>query len=1409
MSLYSDHDRGSVHGPTGLLTPFCTDNSDSELHPFVSKLLRWDDNDQYSKYVSATSSYISTRPHLNVQLQGVPCPALVDSGAEVSLFDAALLRQMSAQPNCIPTTTRIFDIQQKSMPIAGKYLVNIETQGHRFAFPMFAIYGLGPRCVLGFDFQKHSNMILEAATGNVTFHKPTAQVALASASPKPSETTTFLVEPAEDRWIYPNESRCIPCYVSTPAGYSLQPGSTVMVESSPQTGIYSPEALVKVSINNKLMLLCRNNLEVPVKLVRNAAIPGITVERCGEAYSIAEVTKSTLTELSGGQRKPQPLTPEKRKYLLDNLNLDGVDPIFKEKYQKFVLDNHDVFSSSKSDLGCSSAMEHEIFMRNNESIYVPQFPIPAAHQDFIETWVKEMTAARVIVPCKSRHNSPIFAVRKKSGGLRIVQDLRAQNMNSLEDKYSILDTRECINKLGALKPRVFSTLDLSGAFWQLPLHPASRPYTAFTVPHMNKQFMWHRAAMGLKGCPASFSRLMGLVTEGLEGVVTYVDDLMAGSQNHDDHIKSLYNIAERLRQHNLKLNIHKCVMGRSELSYLGYHVSAKGISPELSKLEAIKKLQPPSTVKQVMEVLGLFNFFRMLIKNFSRIAQPLSQLTSKKSGYKSGKLPPKAYEAFRTLQSLLCSRPVAAYPDPTKPYTLYVDAALGSEEKAGGIGAVLTQKDENGHDTMVSCFSRTLRDHECNYSAFAVEKLAISRALDYFRTYIIGKPVKVFSDHAPIQGHSRRAEKTLSELQQQISQFDADIQFLPGVSNGAADCLSRNALPIKGIAAVSVGPLPVADEQKKDKTIQAIRDFVEHKKVPTSESVRKLVEVFAHRCVIRDDILYMLESRRGQHPKARAWLPESLRHDAISREHGTPMSGHWRTERTFERTLATWFWPSMAKDIAEFVERCPTCYAIDDQHATKTRQPLQPWQQARRFNDRVHLDLVGPLKSSGQNCHIMVAIDAFSKFVELVAIPDKSAETVANAFFKMWLCRYSAPQLVVSDGGKEFSNQLMAQLLRLTNGKLHVVSPLHPIANGQCERFNRSLKAYIKSFIDDSTLSWEPLLPGLQFAHNTSINRSTLHTPYYLVFMEDPTLPWALTNPFRNNVPNNANGQRFKAMMEARKIVMRNNEDARRAYKEYYDRKAQEKNFEPGDKVFVHFPDPPKGTNKKFYIPWKGLYRVLDQLQKGVLKIEKVMDDKDGKQPKQKLVHKNRVKPFHAFNDNGEAEITFTDELESEPDYDYSKANQEKMTEEFAEWQPWINFPTDVPIPESQPQTQQNSRRGSMTQDISLPAIPQFSSTPLRQGHMPAGPEESTASQHQSFNTPNSSIQEVSPPPPVQPPPTILVDNSVAPSRALDKVAVQLFPEVASRTRRGGVPRGWYDFKKGGVFVPYNQPSSS
>ena len=392
------------------------------------------------------------------------------------------------------------------------------------------------------------------------------------------------------------------------------------------------------------------------------------------------------------------------------------------------------------------------------------------------------------------------------------------------------------------------------------------------------------------------------------------------------------------------------------------------------------------------EFLGLCNYFRASVKDFAHIASPLNRLLTKDSEWKGGKLPPREQDAFETLKEKLLNPPVLAYPNPKLDYHLMVDASIGSEDIPGGIGASLVQIDKNGIPKAIGFDSRGLSKHEKNYSAYLLEMQAACFGIQHFDVYLRGRRFFLHTDHKPLEKLSTVHTRTLNRLQQLMLDYNFTICYKPGKDNVVSDFLSRNP-----VSAVDVAKNDLVDLQNDDPDCQQIRLKIQAAK-NSKDTKTKFIE--------KNGVLYF-KSPEG---KLAILAPREIRQDILQSAHNSLLGGHMGLFKTRARILERYYWPKMEKDLKEHISTCLSCQSIKPSNRSN-RAPLVPLEQPETPNCRVHIDLFGPLTSTGSGKkYIIVMTDAFTKYVELAALPSKEAGVVAKAIFDTWISRYSTPK---------------------------------------------------------------------------------------------------------------------------------------------------------------------------------------------------------------------------------------------------------------------------------------------------------------------------------------------------------------------------------------------------------------
>ncbi len=979
----------------------------------------------------------------------------------------------------------------------------------------------------------------------------------------------------------------------------------------------------------------------------------------------SSLLQATGLEPPGSRRKPtQKPTIKARENLKSQFDSSGIEGEWVNQYIELIMENHDVFSLHKYDVGHTPHFEHKIEPTTTEPVFVKQFKIAVGDEAALDEMSTHLTAARILIQQPSDNNTPIFMVAKRGGPnpgqKRFVQDFRKRNAASKDDKYTIRDVRESLVAVGRLKPKVWSKLDFTGAFYCLSLEESSQKLTSFTLPFKNAQYSWARMPQGLKGASASFSKLCQIIFRHIKNIITYVDDLVGATTTHTQMIALLNEVFAECRFHGMKLNLKKCQFGLESLSWLGYNLSHNGISPDADKAEAVKTMVLPTTVKEIQSHLGLFQFFSEIIDNYALIAGPLSAVTSQEHNWRSykmsGDLPQKAIDAWYKLRGIIASRPVIAFPDFSLPFQMFVDASVGKPHAEppirGGVGAILTQV-QNGVTRPIAYFSRQFRDSESRYNAYNAELCGLVAGLEHFMTYLKNSKVTAFTDHMPLVKSSTREKATADALLFKLSAMELTLIHIVG-SKMPADCLSRKAyqeikgsIPVTASSIMNALPDAMSDlhwkfEQSEDPECKVVKAWIKKQRLSLSSYMQTIITLYGSRSFIdsNNGLLYVFTSKKKTIQSKRLWVPERLRTMIMENHHGSTLGGHWRESRTYEAMAIKYFWPSMAQDIESHIKMCKICHQQNDRNNEKNKVPLTPWGTPTGRNQRIHFDLVGPLKSEGTKYkHILSITDAFTRWVELVPIENKEAITVAKALFDNWICRFGHYRQSVSDGGGEFDNEVLKELTKLMKSKHHIISPYSPSVNGIIERVHRSLGAYIRSFCEEQTTEWVSLLPVLTFSLNTKVHSSTKLTPYFLTYGEHPIFPWT---PHEHITYSESEiSDRIRMLQYAQKLCYANDLETRAASKRAFDVKSKFKQFKIKDEVLLFIPSPPVGANSKFYNPWRGIYNIIERTSNNTYIVRK----KGGRTRK---AHVNRLRYYDPTNspNDPQVQITVEDDVE-------------------------------------------------------------------------------------------------------------------------------------------------------------------
>lgn len=431
--------------------------------------------------------------------------------------------------------------------------------------------------------------------------------------------------------------------------------------------------------------------------------------------------------------------------------------------------------------GVARVESHAIELTSSVPVRVKPYPIPIRMQDQVRQEIKEMELAGIIEKSSSPYCSPMVVVRKKEGGVRICGDYRRLNALTRVDAEPMCDLRAIFARLAG--SRIFSKLDLTKGFFQIPLDPASRKVTAFGTP--DGLYQYTVLPFGLTNSPAVFNRMMRQVLQDIPGVEVFVDDVLVHSQSFKEHMSTLEKVLSRLQGYNLTVKPSKCEVGQKWVQYLGHVVGDGNCGCQGDKISKIRDAPRPTTKKQVRSFLGLAGYYRDYIPKFAALASPLYDLLMK---HAPNRVPwgTEQEEAFTALKDKLCKEPILQLPDFKKSFVLRTDASQDA------VGAVLMQEKE-GEVFPVAYHSRRLKGAELRYSTVELELLAIVEGVKKYYFYLFGGEFTLETDHMPLCNlkTSKNANARLMRWTLFLQQFSFVVRYIKGSANVGADWLSR------------------------------------------------------------------------------------------------------------------------------------------------------------------------------------------------------------------------------------------------------------------------------------------------------------------------------------------------------------------------------------------------------------------------------------------------------------------------------------------------------------------------------------------------------------------------------------------------------------------------------------------
>lgn len=843
-----------------------------------------------------------------------------------------------------------------------------------------------------------------------------------------------------------------------------------------------------------------------------------------------------------------------------------------------------VFDSKNADrLPPHRKWDHAIDLEEGkEPPWGPIYALSELELSALREYLDEMLASGKIRPSKSPAGAPILFVPKSKGrGLRLCVDYRGLNNVSVKNRYPLPLMNELRDRVEGSK--IFTKIDLKSGFNLIRIRSGDEWKTAFRTRYGHYEYLV--MPFGLANAPSSFQNMMNDIFRDLldRGLVVYMDDLFMYSSSYEDHVQLVAEVLKRLRENNLVAAIDKCQFHQTSVEFLGHVVSVDGIDMEKGKVESIVQWPQPTSLKEMQSFLGLANYYRRFIKDYSKICKPLTDTTKGKS--KDWAWTPQCGDAFKYLKARFTSAPILKHFDPKLQTVVETDASDFA------VGAVLSQF----HDRIlhpVAFHSRKMDKAEVNYEVHDKEMLAIVTSFKEWRRYLEGAcmPITVYTDHKNLEYFltTKVLNRRQARWAQELAGYDFKIVYRPGPQNGRADALSRRA----DYQLSKDGNSLVTEHQPEAHVLKP--EHFEHGRIVLYSSRLQMLpkvrfdDMFLDtvRNYGRNDPAYTEEISRcasgnPSRPDAeqvdgvlyvqgRLAIPDSLdlRVQIMESEHDSKVAGHMGMDKTLELIKRNFFWKGMSNQISDFVRSCPICQAVKAPRHGRygllhpLELPYAPWQS-------ISMDFIVELPLSEGHSQIWVIVDRFTKMAHFIPLLDnqKTAKTLAKVFVKEIWRLHGLPLDIVSDRDRRFTGDLWTEACNILGIRQRMSTAFQPETDGQTERVNSTIEHYIRCFTNYEQDNWTELLPLAEYAYNNSVTSATGYSPFYANYGFNPRSTWATDEGPRN--PGSTHYMHW--MISVHSELLQQLKHTREQMGRYYDRnKLQAPAFQPGDLVMLN-----------------------------------------------------------------------------------------------------------------------------------------------------------------------------------------------------------------------------------------------
>lgn len=735
------------------------------------------------------------------------------------------------------------------------------------------------------------------------------------------------------------------------------------------------------------------------------------------------------------------------------------------------------------------------FKRDNVKPIVSKLrPLAHAELKIVEQWIRECMEKGVIEESNSMWRSTVFPVPKPDGvsstgekvkryrvvtpfyGLNRLLNLRATPLPH------ILDVQVAL--AGA---NYFTTLDLKESFFQIPLDVDSRPYTAFAATG-TRLYQYRVIPMG---CSISTAVLQSAITRILgedyfKTCIAYADDIIIFSRGSEaDHRAIADRVFRKLNEAGAQVNLSKVSIALEEVDFLGMTVSSKGWKLSDKYKKAIQQAEKPTDLKSLRSFLGLANWQRRFIPNYSQVAKPLTDLTQKQVTSVQAAWGKAQDEAFHKLKAALSSNCILGHPDFNKPFYLYSDA---SDE---AIGSCLCQQDNNGKMQIIGYSSRKFLPSEMSKGVPEKEMMALVEGLEDFRPFVLGYKTVCYVDQRSLKWLLEKNHPSrYTRYRERLDIFDYEVKHIEGKKN-IADWISRYAY-MGFISNTDIDDSQWISALRKDPFWRKLKEISE---TNGSHSPEFKWGRFTYNTKHFSDIDGLCRYQ------GRLLIPEELIHALLKKIHDEDhFSSHQGSTRTTHLVARRYYWPTWKTDVKNYVLGCDRC-----QRNKKGRLVTVPRTQLeiphRKFGT-ISIDIwgYGALPQDREYLAVLTVIDRLTNYVQFLPIRSRDMEETLSVLSRGWFSKYGFPDNIHADN--EFNNGWIEQYCDYFNVSRSFTAFYAPFQNGQVERVHRFLGEQI-AMLGNDQVNWSDYIDYIAAKYNAGWCASCNEAPHYLVYGQD------------------------------------------------------------------------------------------------------------------------------------------------------------------------------------------------------------------------------------------------------------------------------------------------------------------